>query len=405
MKVLILHQYFNTPETGGPLRSYYLAKALVDKGIATAVITTHNGNDFRKEMIEGIEVHYLPIPYSNSFGFFKRILSFLKFVFSIVREAGQFKEYDVCYAISTPLTIGLAARWIKWRYKIPFIFEVGDLWPEAPIQIGIIKNPVLKKILYALEKSIYKRSRSIVALSEPIRSAIAAKAPRKKIHVISNMADTDYYRPSDKNPALEGKFNVEGKFVLSYIGTFGLANGLEQMLDCAQAVKTNPVIHFILCGDGAMHSTLLKQAEQRKLTNVSFIPMQDRTGVMEVLNVTDAAFISYQPLPVLETGSPNKYFDALAAGKMIVVNFKGWIKEEIEGHLCGLHVDPSDPKDFEKKITEYVMNRDLLNTCQRNSRALAEQRYTRKKLCDEWIKIVVIYDSATTVARSGLSQT
>jgi glycosyltransferase involved in cell wall biosynthesis len=387
MKVLILHQYFNTPETGGPLRSYYLAKALVDKGITAAVITTHNGNDFRKEMIEGIEVHYLPIPYSNSFGFFKRVTSFLNFVFSIVREAGQFKDYNVCYAISTPLTIGLAAIWIKWRYKIQFIFEVGDLWPEAPIQVGIIKNPVLKAILYRLEKSIYKRAKSIVALSEPIKKAINQKVPGKQIDVISNMSDVEYYKPAGKDPEMEKKFNVQGKKVLSYIGTFGLANGLEQILDCAQAVSENPAIHFMLCGDGAMRSDLLKGATQRKLTNVSFIPMQDRAGVKEVLNVTDAAFISYQPLPVLETGSPNKYFDALAAGKMIVVNFKGWIKDEIEKQHCGFYVNTHDLKDFEKKLTECVMDKDLLNAYQRNSRALAEQRYARKKLCDEWLKI------------------
>jgi glycosyltransferase involved in cell wall biosynthesis len=388
MKVLILHQYFNTPETGGPLRSYYLAKALVDKGITTSVITTHNGDDFRKEMIEDIEVHYLPIPYSNSFGFFKRIISFLKFVLSIVREAKQFKGYDRCYAISTPLTIGLAAIWIQWRYKIPYIFEVGDLWPEAPIQVGIVRNPILKKILYALEKAIYKRSKSIVALSEPIKKAIAQKVPGKRIDVISNMADVAYHQPSAKDPELEKKFNVQGKKVLSYIGTFGLANGLEQILNCARVVKENPSIYFILCGDGAMRSALLKKAEQHKLVNVSFVPMQDRSGVKEILNVTDAAFISYQPLPVLETGSPNKYFDALAAGKMIIVNFKGWIKDEIEHHGCGIYVDPSDPKDFEKKVAEVAMNEALLNTYQKNSRALAEQRYARTKLCDEWLKIV-----------------
>lgn len=388
MKVLILHQYFNTPETGGPLRSYYLAKALADSGVTTAVITTHNGNDFRKEMIAGIEVHYLPIPYSNSFGFLKRILSFLKFVFSIVREAGQFKAYNVCYAISTPLTIGLAARWIKWRYKIPYIFEVGDLWPEAPIQVGIIKNPILKKALYALEKSIYKRAKSIVALSKPIKKAIDNKVPGKRIDIISNMADVEYYKPSDKDQILEKKFNVQDKFVLSYIGTFGLANGLDHILVCAESVKNNPVIHFILCGDGALRSNLLKETEQRSLANVSFIPMQDRSGVKEVLNITDAAFISYQQHPVLETGSPNKYFDALAAGKMIVINFTGWIKEEIGLHNCGIYIDQNDSKSFEKSITECIKNKAQLIFFQKNSRALAEQRYARKKLCDEWLKVV-----------------
>lgn len=387
MKVLILHQYFNTPETGGPLRSYYLAKALVEKGITTAIITTHNGDDFRKEIIEGIEVHYLPIPYSNSFGFLKRISSFLKFVFSIVQEAGKFKDYDVCYAISTPLTIGLAARWIRWRHKIPYFFEVGDLWPEAPIQIGVIRNPVLKGILYNLEKSIYKRSNAVVALSESIGQEVQRKVPGKTIHVISNMADVDYYKPADKNPALERKFKVEGKKVVSYIGTFGLANGLEHMLACAESVKDNLGVHFILCGDGAMRNSLLLFAEQRKLSNVSFIPMQDRTGVNEVLNVTDAAFISYKSLPVLETGSPNKYFDALAAGKMIVVNFGGWIKDEIEGNGCGVFVNPAIPEEFRSRVIPMLENRHELNQCQHAARSVAEQKHSRSQLSESFVKL------------------
>lgn len=387
MKVLILHQYFNTPKTGGPLRSYYLAKALVDQGITTAVITTHNGNDFRKELIEGIEVHYLPIPYSNSFGFFKRVSSFLKFVLSIVREAEQFWDYQVCYAISTPLTIGLAAIWIKWRYRIPYRFEVGDLWPEAPVQIGIIKSPVLKTILYKLEKSIYKRAKSIVALSEPIKQAILKKVPGKRIDVIPNMADTEFYKPAEKNPGLEKKFGVEGKVVLSYIGTFGLANGLEQMLDCAESARENSNIHFILCGDGARRSALVKYAQERKLTNISFIPMQDREGVKEILNITDTAFISYQPLPVLETGSPNKYFDALAAGKMIVTNFKGWIRDEIEAAQCGVSISPVEPSDFRNKVLPVLQNKAELRQHQTAARKLAEQKYSRQQLTENFVRL------------------
>lgn len=387
MKVLILHQYFNTPETGGPLRSYYLAKALVDKGITTAVITTHNGTGFRKEIVEGIEVHFLPIPYSNSFGFFKRITSFLKFVLSIVREARQFKDYTVCYAISTPLTIGIAAIWIKWQYKIPYIFEVGDLWPEAPIQVGVIKNHLLKTALYKLEKSIYKRSKAIVALSDPIRKDIETKAPGRKIHVIPNMADVAYYKPADKKPELETKFNVRGKFVVSYIGTFGLANGLERMLHCAQeAQKKNLPVHFLLCGEGARHDELQQYTGQLGLENVSIIPMQNREGVREVLTITDAAYISYLPLPVLETGSPNKYFDALAAGKLIVVNFNGWIKNEIESHTCGIFVE--SPGMFAEKIQHFVQQPEMLKHYQLNSRALAERMYARSLLSKKFLTVV-----------------
>jgi glycosyltransferase involved in cell wall biosynthesis len=387
MHVLLLHQYFNIPQTGGPLRSYYLAKALVARNIHVVVITTHNGVDFRKELIEGIEVHYLPIPYSNSFGFVKRVRSFLKFVLSIVREAEKFKTYDVCYAISTPLTIGLAAVWIKWKYKIPYYFEVGDLWPEAPIQIGVIKNPILKSILYRLEKFIYTKSKAIVALSEPIQAAIEAKVKGKPIHITPNMADIDFYRPSHKNPELETKFHVNGKFVVSYIGTFGLANGLERMLHCAQQAQHQKLnVHFLLCGDGARHDVLQQYIGQLDLKNVTLLPMQNREGVQKVLNITDAAFISYLPLPVLETGSPNKYFDALAAGKLIVVNFKGWIKDEINTNTCGVYIDK--PENFPEKILPFIQQRQILEQYQQNSRALAERSYARKLHTDAWVTMI-----------------
>lgn len=383
----MLHQYFNTPQGGGPLRSYYLAKALVDAGIETVVITTHNQSSKQIKNIEGIEVHYLPIPYDNRFGFFKRVSSFLKFVFSIVREAGQFKSADLCYAISTPLTIGLAALWIKKRYRISYYFEVGDLWPEAPVQMGIIKNPMLKSFLYTLEKSIYKRARAIVALSEAIKADIERKISGKKIHVIPNMADTDFYTPQPKQPELEEKFLVSGKFVISYMGTMGLANGLEYIVLCAEASRQLPV-HFLLCGEGAMLEKLKQLTAQKALRNISFVPAQHREGVRNVMNVTDAVIVSYKPLPVLETGSPNKYFDGLAAGKLMIVNVGGWMKKEVEQHQCGIAVDPLRPQDFIEKITPFVNNADQTTAYRTAARRLAETVYSRRLLSEKFLKLI-----------------
>lgn len=385
VKVLILHQYFNTPASGGALRSYYLATALAAKGFETVVITTHNLPERKKEWVEGIEVHYLPIPYNNHFSFLKRVSSFLKFVGSIVREARQFKDADVCYAISTPLTIGIAAIWIKLRYKIPYYFEVGDLWPEAPVQLGIIKNPILKAILYKLEKSIYKRAEAVVALSEAIGQEIQRKVVGKKVHVIPNMADTDFYKPEPKQPELETKFSVQNKFVVSYIGTIGLANGLEYLVDCAAASQqARRPVHFLICGEGAELDKLKQIVIQKSLTNLSFIPVQNRDGVREVMNVTDAAFVSFKPLPVLETGSPNKYFDALAAGKLILINFGGWMKKEIEENQCGVYIDQSISFS---KIQGIYANKEQLSKFQLNSRKLAETTYSRKLLSEEFCKL------------------
>jgi hypothetical protein len=135
----MLHQHFKTPESGGAIRSYYLAKALVEKGHRVVVITAHNG-EAKKENQEGIEVCYLSIPYDNRFGFYARGRSFINYISQSVRAAKNFKDFDYCYAISAPLTIGIAAMRIKSRYNIPFIFEVGDLWPDAPIQMGFVNS-------------------------------------------------------------------------------------------------------------------------------------------------------------------------------------------------------------------------------------------------------------------------
>ena len=202
LKVLILHQHFNTPTAGGALRSYYLAKALTERNIGVVVITGYNGDHYKVENIEGIEIHYLPVAYHNRFGFWKRSKSFLHYNFGAVRLAGKIQGIKLCYAISVPLTIGLAAFWIKRKYGIKYFFEVGDLWPEAPIQMGFVKNYFFKKSLYSLEKFIYDHADAVVGLSPMIKAAVEKKVPGKPVHLIPNMADTDFYKPVEKDAAL-----------------------------------------------------------------------------------------------------------------------------------------------------------------------------------------------------------
>ena len=381
MKVLLIHQHFKTPKSGGAIRSYYLAKALVDSGIQVEVITAGNKASQKEENYEGILVHNLTIPYDNAFGFLARIFSFARFTIAAISYSKKIKNVNYCYAISVPLTVGLIAMWIKRFRKIPFIFEVGDLWPEAPIQMGFVQNYFLKRILYNLEKIIYRSADSIVALSPAIKIEIEKKVSGRNVHMIPNFADCDFYKSEEKIETVENKFGTEGKFVISYIGAIGLANGLDYFLDCANASrKANLPIQFFICGEGALRDRLKNNAGQLKLTNLTFIDFQTRDGVRELMNVTDAAFISYKNLPVLETGSPNKFFDGLAAGKLIIINFGGWIKKEIEDARCGFFVDPNHPTDFIKKIEPFLSNQKELKNFQVAARQLAEKKYSRQIL-------------------------
>lgn len=391
MKVLILHQHFNQPAKGGAIRSYYLAKALVDKGIETVVITAHNEKRYKKQTLEGIEIHYLPVAYDNKFGFAARSFSFIKYNLGAIRMASRIQHIDYCYAISVPLTIGLVAMWLKTFRKIPFLFEVGDLWPDAPIQLGFVENFFFKEFLFSLEKRTYRSAKAVVALSPSIEAIVKKKmGSTSTIHQIPNMADCDFYKPEMKLPTLEEKHNVEGKFVVSYIGAVGVANGLDYFLECANASrKAQLPIQFFICGEGALRERLTKNAQQLGLSNLTFVDFQNREGVKELLNVTDASFICYKNVPILETGSPNKFFDGLAAGKLIIINFGGWIKAEIEDARCGIFVDPAHPTDFVKKISSFLSDPVQLKNFQAASRQLGEIKYSRKILSQKFSSLFV----------------
>lgn len=389
MKVLFLHQHFRTPYQGGAIRSYYLAKELVDRGMTAIVITARNGSKYQNENVDGIDVHYLPIPYHNRFGFFRRIVSFLLFAMKASSLAVRFRDVDICYAMSVPMTVGIAARRLKHRLNIPYMFEVGDLWPDAPIQMGFIKNTLFKQWLYGLEKKIYRDARSVVGLSPSIVKAVEEKTPDVNVHLITNMADTVFFTPEMKTRALERKFDVENKFVVSYVGAIGLANGLDHLVAAARASQDAALkVHFMICGDGALLDGLQKEVRTSALKNFSIIPFQNRDGVKEILNVTDAVFISYKPVPILETGSPNKYFDGLAAGKLIIVNFGGWIREEVERAKCGFYTDPMQPDSFVAGIQQFLKEPARSKEYQQNSRTLAEKKYSRRIQCDRFIRLL-----------------
>ena len=388
MKVLILHQHFNKPEIGGPLRSYYLAKALINAGIEVSVITAGKQREYQRENYKGLELHSLPVAYDNRFGFYKRGFSFISFALRAVTVAAQIPHVDYVYAMSVPLTVGQSALWIQRRQKIPFFFEVGDLWPDAPVEMGFIQNPLLKRSLYLLERQIYHKAKRVVALSDPIRDRIMLKTQQKNVEVVPNMSDTSFFQVEQKDPRIEQKYAVENKFVVSYIGALGFANGLDYLLECARAsAKAGLPIQFIICGDGAEESHLKSAIAMLSLTNVKLVGFANRDGVKELMNITDLVFVSYKPFPILETGSPNKYFDGLACGKPIVTNFKGWISDEISREKCGVPLDPQLPQSFVREITPLLSNKSEYETMSRNARALAEKKYSREILGRKFVSL------------------
>lgn len=382
MKILYVHQYFRTPEEGGCVRSYHLAKGLVQNGHEVEMITAHSG-DYLVANVDGIKVHYLPVAYRNSFGFFKRILAFLKFVRLAKKESLKVKHADLAYVMTTPLTTGLIALFVKKRLNIPYYFEVGDLWPEAPIQMGVIKSPLLKKLLYRFEKKCYFEAQKVVALSPAIRNYIERMSPQTKVHVLPNISHCDFF---DHKVSMK-TFNSQNPFQVGYIGTVGKANNLEYLVAAAKysSRQDKPIVYHIM-GEGAQLSKV-RRASYR-LKNVVFHNFGSQNDVKELIEQMDAVYISFLNVSVLNTGSPNKFFDGLAAGKLIIVNFKGWIRDVVEKNGCGFYAPPLKPEKLCAQIEDYIQNNSKLMKAQRNSRKMAEKFYDKNLLISKLIKII-----------------
>ena len=267
--ILYIHQYFRTPIEGGAIRSYHIAKGMVDRGMKVEIITAHNKSKYEKKTIDEIIVHYLPIPYSNKFTSWRRYLSFLNFVFAAFKHSKTIAKPDLVFATSTPLTVGIIALWLKWKRKVPYIFEVRDLWPEAPIQLGFIRSPFLIFTIKHLEKIIYKNARKIIALSPGIAKGIRNRYPHPDIKMIPNMADVDFFY---KKPI---KIHEKNELSIGYFGAFGLANNLEFILDLAnECQKATIPVHFLLIGEGAKEQALIESIEKLGLQNITILPFQ-----------------------------------------------------------------------------------------------------------------------------------
>lgn len=388
MKILYLHQYFKSLDEPGGHRSYFLAQKLIEKGHKVIVVTSnsdHRDWDFiKKKEVDGIEVIYIRSTYSNYMGNLKRIMSFLKFMFASTIVSLRIKGIDLVFATSTPLTIGIPVLIMKWIKQKRYVFEVRDLWPDAPISVGAISSNVIIKFLYLLEKIVYDNSEHIIALSPGMLSGITGKGVLdEKVSLIPNMSNLEYFYPRKKDKTLAKIFDIDlSKFNIIHFGTIGLANGLETILETAKICENNCIkdVDFTFLGYGKQEPILKRICEKNNLSNVKFLGNQLLKTVSEIVNLCDCSIVSFMKLDILKTNSPNKLFDSLSAGKPIIVNSNGWTKDLVENYGCGYYTDPDRPIELYQKIIEMKDNKGMTKQLGKNARKLAESKFDKNKL-------------------------
>jgi glycosyltransferase involved in cell wall biosynthesis len=392
MTILYIHQYFKTPEQPGGTRSYWMAKELIKNGYKVTMLTTSNeiSSNIEKKTIEGIDVIYLKTPYNQKMNIFDRLSSFLNFMVRATWVSIKMNKIDLVIATSTPLTIGFPALVLKKLKNTPYIFEVRDLWPEVPIQMGGLKDSYLIKLANWFEKLIYKNASHIIALSPGMAGGVRTKnIEDSKVSIISNMAKIDAFWSREKNFDLMEHLGLrKDSFKVIHFGALGLANGAMSIIESAKLLKNNSDIEFVFIGGGSTEEELIKECHNNKLKNVSFLGRFPMDKTSEIVNFCDVSIVSFMDLPILYTNSPNKLFDSLSAGKPIIVNSAGWTKDLVEQNKCGFYVNPHKPQELVDRILYLHINPEIFKKMGIASRKLAERKYDKSILSKQFVKVV-----------------
>lgn len=397
MKVLYFHQHFSTPKGSTGTRSYEMARALIARGHeVTMVCGTYGGGETglsgpftdgrRSGVVEGIRVIEFDLAYSNSDGFLKRAWLFLKFAARSVGIALR-EKYDVLFSTTTPLTAGIPGIFARWLLGKPFVFEVRDLWPELPREMGVITNPVVLGAMAVLEWVSYRSATRCVGLSPGIVDGIARLGvPRERIALIPNGCDLDIFAEEVEGwrPEQVGKDDL----LAAFTGTHGIANGLDSVLDAAAELKRRgrSDIKLVLIGQGKLKPALQARAQAEDLDNVVFHPPVSKVKLAGLMAETDVGMQILANVPAFYYGtSPNKFFDYIASGLPVLNNYPGWLAQMIADQGCGFGVPPDDPVAFADALEVAANNPDALHVMGENGKQLAIREFDRRILAGRFV--------------------
>jgi len=405
MKIIYLHQYFNTPQMSGGTRSYEMARRFVAAGHEVHMITTireasDSSSGWIEEIIDGIHVYWLNVPYSNKMGFVARIKSFMKYAFlsgiKAVKVGG-----DVIFATSTPLTIALPAVYVSRRLRKPMVFEVRDLWPELPIAVGVLKNSFLKKAAKWLEKFAYKNADHVVALSPGMADGVIKSGySPDKVHVIPNSCDVDFFQvPEGKGKEFLNSYpELQGGPLVLYAGTLGLINGVGYFVDIANAMlPIDPAVRFLIVGDGKEQDQIREKAANAGVLkkNLWMMPPIPKSEMPQLLSAATICTSLVVDLPELWNNSANKFFDSLAAGRPIMINHEGWQADLIREGGAGLVVPPDNADQSARMLHKFLSDTEKVTKAGQSAFHLGKTQFDRndlanklmavlRKACDEW---------------------
>ena len=413
MNILFLTDNF-PPETNAPAtRTHEHARQWVAAGHQVTVLTNvpnfpagrvfpgYRNKLWQREAMDGIRVVRVWTYVTANEGFFRRSLDYFSFGASSVIGGLFLPTPDVIVATSPQIFTALGACILAWIKRRPFVFELRDLWPDSIVAVGAMREGPLLRTLRRIEYWLYRRAAKIVSVTNSFKRILVANGiPQGKIAVIRNGVDLEAFAPGPKPVELARRLGLEGKFVAAYVGTIGMAHGLDVLLAAAEHLRDRGNLAFVLVGTGAERARLEQEAKRRGLDRVIFVGPVDKAEVKRYWRLCDVALVLLKDAPVFHHVIPSKIFEAMGTGRPIVLGVRGESEELLKEAGAGIAIPPENSQALAEGILRIMDSPALCRDMGASGRRFVETKFDRRGLALEMLNVLEEVAASTNRAEA-----
>ena len=395
---LVIHTQYYPPEIGAPqARLSELAGQVVRRGHSVTVLTAMPnyptgrlypgyGGVLQREQRDGVNVIRTLIYPTQKADYVHRLTNYFSFVLSsAIVGSVMLGSPDYLLVESPPIFLGFAAFWLSWLKRTRLVFNVSDLWPESLVRLGALHPEGFAYRASAfLEALFYRQAWLVTGQSNSILTSITGRFPGCPTFLLSNGVNTRVFRPDQGTEAARATLTSDGGCVVLYAGLHGVAQGLDQVLDAAEALRDDTGFRFVLIGDGPEKNRLVEQASLRNLVNVRFLDPRPAYEIPALLAAADIAMVTLKTH--IPGAVPSKLYEAMASGRPIMLVASGEAAEIVRKYQVGIAVEPGARTGLVQALRTLRAQPELRRTLGENGRRVAEQHFDRAKIAARFIE-------------------
>jgi colanic acid biosynthesis glycosyl transferase WcaI len=398
MHILVLTHYY-PPEVNAPAsRMSELARSWVAAGHQVTIVTCAPNhpqgviypgyeNRFSVEEADGARIIRLPTWLAPNEGFARRIANYLSYLLAVLVNLPRLPKADVVLSTSPQFFCGLAGRLLQRRRR-PWVLEIRDLWPESIVAVGAMKRGLAIRTLEGIERAAYRSADALVSVTDSfVPHLLAPRAGQGPVAVIKNGVDLNLFDPdaaAEEGAALRRELGLEGKFVAAYVGTHGMAHGLDTVVAAAERLRGDPRIAFLLVGDGSERERLQREAAARGLSNLLVLGQRPKRDMPAIWRLTDVSLVLLRRLDTFKSVLPSKMFEAMAMRRPMILGVEGEAQSLLEAAGAGIAITPEDDRALADAVVRLASDPDLVRRFGDTGRAHVERHYDRARLAADY---------------------